>query len=57
MGDNIGVPEVTRKAMLDRLPPEQRKKAEEHQQRLKGHPDEEDLENAKEFAQLIIKNL
>ncbi|MFX0136483.1 MAG: flavodoxin family protein [Candidatus Hodarchaeota archaeon] len=57
MGDNIGVPEATQKAMLDRLPTEQRKKAEEHQQRLKGHPDDEDLENAKEFAQLLLKNL
>ncbi|MFX1303135.1 MAG: flavodoxin family protein [Promethearchaeota archaeon] len=57
MGDNIGVPEATRKAMLDKLPPEQRKKAEEHQQRLKGHPDEEDLENAKNFAQSLIKKL
>jgi len=57
MGDNIGLPEATRKAMLDRLPPEQRKKAEEHQQRLKGHPDEEDLENAMNFAQSLIKKL
>ncbi|MFX0104862.1 MAG: flavodoxin family protein [Candidatus Hodarchaeota archaeon] len=57
MGDNIGIPEATRKAMLDRLPPEQRKKAELHQQRLKGHPDDEDLENAKNFAQSLLKKL
>lgn len=57
MGDNIGVPEATRMAMLDRLPLEQRKKAEQHQQRLKGHPDHEDLENAENFAQLLIKKL
>lgn len=57
MGDNIGIPEATTKAMLNRLPPEQRKKAEEYQQRLKGHPDDEDLENARNFAQSLIKNL
>ena len=57
MGENIGIPEATRQAMLERLPPEQRKQAEEHQKRLKGHPNEEDLENAKKFAQSILQNL
>ncbi|KKK40816.1 hypothetical protein LCGC14_0690350 [marine sediment metagenome] len=57
MGENIGIPEVTRQAMLERLPSEQRKQAEEHQKRLKGHPNEEDLENAKKFAQSILQNL
>lgn len=57
MGDNIGIPEATRRVMLERLPPEQRKKAEEHQQRLKGRPNEDDLENAKKFSKSIIKNL
>lgn len=57
MGDNIGIPDSTRRAMLERVPPEQRKKAEEHQQRLKGRPNEEDLENVKKFAQSITKKL
>ena len=57
MGDNIGLPESTRKDMLERLPPEQRKKAEEHQQRLKGHPNADDLENVRKFAQSLIKKL
>ena len=57
MGDNIGIPEATRKAMVERLPPEQRKQAEEHQKRLKGHPNKDDLENAKEFAQSLILKL
>jgi len=54
MGENIGIPETARQSMLDRLPPEQRKQAEEHQERLKGRPNEEDLDNAKIFAQSLI---
>ncbi|UCC18458.1 MAG: hypothetical protein JSV62_10110 [Promethearchaeota archaeon] len=57
MGENIGIPEATIMSMLDKLPPEKRKKAEEHQERLKGRPNEEDLENAKKFAQSIINEL
>jgi flavodoxin I len=56
-GDNIGVPEAMRKAMLDRVPPEKRKEAEEHQIWLKGRPNEEDLLNAKKFAQQVLKDL
>ena len=57
MGENIGIPETTIKSMLDKLPPEKRKEAEEYQKRLKGRPNEEDLENARRFAQSIIKEL
>ncbi len=56
-GDNIGISEEMQKAMLERLPPEKRKEAEEHQNWLKGRPNEEDLENAKKFAQSIINKL
>lgn len=56
-GDNIGVPEATRNSMLEKLPPEKRKEAEKHQQWLKGRPNEEDLMNAKEFAQNVVKKL
>ena len=56
-GDNIGIPEAMRNSMLDRLPPEKRKEAEEHQKWLKGRPNEEDLQNAKEFAQDLLKQL
>ena len=56
-GDNIGVPEAMRNAMLEKLPPEKRKEAEEHQEWLKGRPNEEDLENARKFAQSLIQNL
>ncbi|KKM95456.1 hypothetical protein LCGC14_1188050 [marine sediment metagenome] len=47
MGENIGIPEVKKKEMLERLPPEKQKEAEEHQNRLKGRPNAEDLEKAK----------
>ena len=57
MGENIGIPEATIKSMLDKLPPEKRTEAEEHQKILKGRPNEEDLENAKRFTQSIIKML
>jgi flavodoxin len=56
-GDNIGIPETMRNSMLERLPPEKRKEAEEHQQWLKGRPNSEDLENAKKFAESLIREL
>lgn len=56
-GDNIGLPEATRKAMLENLPHEKREEAEAHQQWLKGRPNAEDLENAKKFAQSIVNKI
>jgi len=56
-GDNIGIPEAMRNSMLERLPPEKRKEAEEHQQWLQGRPNAEDIENAKKFAQSIIQKI
>ena len=56
-GDNIGIPEAMRNSMLERLPPEKRKEAEEHQQWLKGRPNAEDLEKAKQFAQSLLQKL
>ncbi|MFX1375802.1 MAG: flavodoxin family protein [Promethearchaeota archaeon] len=56
-GDNIGVPETMQKAMLERLPEDKRKEAEEHQKWLKGRPNEEDLDKAKKFAQSILEKL
>ena len=55
MGDNLGIPEATQRAMLERLPPDQKKQAEEHQKRLKGRPSPADLERAKNFAKTLIK--
>lgn len=56
-GDNIGIPQSMRKTMLERLPPEKRKAAEEHQQWLKGRPNAEDLDNAKQFATSLLEKL
>jgi hypothetical protein len=56
-GDNIGIPEAMRNSMLERLPPEKRKEAEEHNLWLKGRPGEEEFQKAKDFAQTILKNL
>lgn len=56
-GDSIGVPEAMRKSMLERLPEDKRKEAEKHQEWLKGRPNEEDLQNAKNFAQSVLKKL
>ena len=56
-GESLGVPEAMRKAMLERLPEDKRKEAEEHQKWLKGRPNEEDLENAKKFAQSVLEKL
>lgn len=57
MGENIGIPKAKIESMLDKLPLEKRKEAEKHQKRLKGRPNEEDLENAKRFAQAFVKKL
>lgn len=56
-GESLGVPEAMQKSMLERLPEDKRKEAEEHQIWLKGRPNEEDLENAKKFAESIIEKL
>ncbi|MFW9818351.1 MAG: hypothetical protein ACFFE5_01980 [Candidatus Thorarchaeota archaeon] len=47
-----------REAMMNRLSPEEKKKSEEDWLNLvKGHPDAQDLENAKSFARSIIEKL
>ncbi|MHA2051561.1 MAG: flavodoxin family protein [Promethearchaeota archaeon] len=56
-GESLGIPEAMRKSMLERLPPEKRKEAEEHQLWLKGRPSEEEFQKAKDFTQTILKNL
>lgn len=56
-GDNIGIPEAMRKSMMESLPPDKRKVAEDHQKWLEGRPSEEELESAKSFAQSVIKDL
>ena len=46
-----------REAMYSRMNPEEREKAENiYLNFVKGHPDQEDLENATNFAKDILKN-
>ncbi|TXT67245.1 MAG: Flavodoxin [Promethearchaeota archaeon] len=53
-GENIGVPEQIIEQRLANLPPDERKKAEEDIEELKGRPNAEDLENAKTFAKSLL---
>jgi flavodoxin I len=57
IGDNIGIPLKTRMAMLDRLPEDKKKKAQEDIKKIKGRPNKEDLEQAKRFGQSLIDKL
>ena len=54
LGENKGGTEEQRQMMLQNLAPEERKKAEEQMQKLKGHPNAEDLENAQQFAKSLL---
>ena len=57
VGENLGIPLDTQLAMLERLPEEQREKANKDRENIKGRPNKTDLENAKLFAITLIKNL
>ncbi|MFX1258978.1 MAG: flavodoxin family protein [Promethearchaeota archaeon] len=54
VGENLGVLEKVQLAMLNKLPEDQRKRAEEDMKKIKGHPNNEDFENAKKFAKSIM---
>ena len=57
VGENLGIPLDTQFAMLERLPEDQREKAKKDRKKIKGRPNEMDLENAKNFAISLVKNL
>jgi len=57
VGENLGIPLDTQLAMLERLPEDQREKAKKDRERINGRPNEMDLENAKNFAISLVKNL
>ncbi|MFX0048498.1 MAG: flavodoxin family protein [Candidatus Hermodarchaeota archaeon] len=57
IGENLGIPVETQLAMLEKLPEEQKQKAIKFIEEIKGRPNEIDLENAKNFALSIAKNL
>jgi len=56
-GENLKMNEEQRQTAMKNLPPEKRKEMEEHFRVVKGHPNVEDLENAKKFAQLIVNKI
>ncbi len=56
-GESLGIPMETRFKMIENLPPEQQEQAKKDMELLKGHPNQEDLENAKEFAKSVIKKI
>ncbi len=56
-GENLKTTDAQRQVAMKNLPPEKKKEMNEHYKMVKGRPNDEDLENAKKFAQLIIKKL
>ena len=56
-GENLKATEEQRQAAMKNLPPEKKKEMNEHYKMVKGRPNSKDLENAKQFAKLIIKKL
>ncbi len=57
VGENLGIPLDTQLAMSERLPEDQREKAKKDREKIKGRPNKADLENAKNFANSLLKNL
>ncbi len=57
VGENLGIPLDTQLGMLDKLPEDQKNKAIKDMEKMKGRPNEIDLENAKDFALSLVKNL
>ena len=54
LGETKNVSEEARQQQLQSMSPEERKKAEAQMAQLKGHPNTEDLENAKQFAKSLL---
>ncbi len=57
VGENLGIPLETQLGMLEKLPEDQKQKAIKDMEKNIGRPNEIDLENAKDFAISLIKNL
>ncbi len=55
VGEDIGLSDALKEKMLGAMPPEQRSQAEKWMASIKGRPNEEDLEKAKEFAKSLVK--
>ena len=57
IGENLGIPLDTQLGMLKKLSEDQREKAKKDMAEIKGRPNEMDIENAKNFAISLVKNL
>ncbi|NVM44934.1 MAG: flavodoxin domain-containing protein [Candidatus Lokiarchaeota archaeon] len=55
IGENLGMPKETILGMLAKLPPEEKKRQEAKIEATKGHPDAQDLANAKAFGKSLIQ--
>ena len=55
VGENLGMPKETILGMLEKLPPEEKKRQEVILAKTVGHPDAQDLENAKAFGKSLIE--
>ena len=55
VGENIGMPKETILGMLEKLPPEEKKRQEAILAKTVGHPDAQDFENARAFGKSLIK--
>jgi len=55
VGENLGMPKETILGMLEKLPPEEKKRQEALLEKTVGHPNALDLENAKAFGKSLIK--
>jgi flavodoxin len=56
-GENLKMSESNRQEAMKNLSPEEKKKWEKQFELVKGRPDMEDLENAKNFTQSVLQNL
>ena len=55
VGENLGMPKETILGMLEKLPPEEKKRQEAILAKTVGHPDAQDLANAKAFGKSLIQ--
>ncbi|MHA1256635.1 MAG: hypothetical protein ACTSPS_13660 [Promethearchaeota archaeon] len=55
IGDALGMPDALREKFVGAMTPDQREAAIKHFEEIKGRPNAEDLEKAKEFAKSLIK--
>ncbi len=54
-GENRTVSEAFRQSEYAKITPEKRKAAEAYDEQIRGHPNAEDLENARAFARSLVK--